>query len=665
AKSAKISPNREQKGVRINMMNEPVSDPKYIIFAGLTQDNFLKTGNSIKFLQRENYQKLYRSVYGIDPDLTLVENFKIFTSGNVEKVAFFVPQWGDEVIPSTKIDDLLKLFPAQNAKIEIVTDIKEYDLNEQEDLTREFNYSIKDLINNKDHLKEVQVYKEIKSLANDEFSINYTSENVERNLSSASRIESFMSCPAKFVHDLNLKYNEIESQMPFTKGNFFHNVTEHFVNYYKGKELILAEKFDPVKNDFLWRKEISNTALNFFSEYYFGSIDKDHERYTSSFDLLKDKIKESRIDEEIDKYFKDQMENNPFGNHMFTKQKYTIINFIARLILQMGPTPVSVTKSFLTEVKFCNMEVCNDPEIKISEGYIDLMFIDIDKKVQIIDIKSTKKFKKFEEEIENYQRVQILLYREAVYKQMNGTGGVDFDVSPGWRNPDCGILPKDYFTVNNASGEISSYYLSNESPYFESCDDEDYSKFLTKLKERLGDHQKFVSMENSNCEYCSLGASCPNNEQSKFERIDRFKPTFENPLPIPEFKEIKDSSSESKPKEYIMFSGEKDEAIKATDSVIISAGAGAGKTEVLSSKYVHLLVYEDIDIENIVCITFTKKAAGEMQNRIYRKLDEVIQSGLFVASDRTNDINEYKMTEKQIAKLIQSKDKFFDKNLIS
>ncbi|MDA3838501.1 MAG: UvrD-helicase domain-containing protein, partial [Candidatus Delongbacteria bacterium] len=666
AKSAKITPNKEQKGVRINMMNEPVSDSKYIIFAGLTQDNFLKTGNSIKFLQRENYQNLYKSVYGIDPDLTLVENFKIFTSGNIEKVAFFVPQWGDEVIPSTKIDDLLKLFPAQKAKIKIITDIKEYNLNEQEDLTQEFNYSINDLINNKDHLKEIQVYKQIESLANDEFSINYTDGNIEKYLSSASRIESFMSCPAKFVHDLNLKYNEIESQMPFTKGNFFHDVTEHFIRFYKGKELLSENDYNDLVGILTNNKtpdKIAAKRYGEFSEYYWTEIS--NEKFTEVYKILNEKIKVSGVDEEIEKYYKEQMENNPYANHKLVKQKYAIINFLARLIMQMGPTPVSVTNSFTTEVKFCDMIVSTDHEIKIGEGYIDFMFIDNKQTVQIIDIKSTIKFKKYNEEIENYQRVQILLYREAVLKQMNGIGGVDFDVSPGWRNPDCGILPKDYFTVNNASGEISSYYLSNESPYLESCDDEDYSIFLTKLNERLGNHKKFFSIANSNCEYCSLGASCPNNEQSKFEKIEGFEPDLNEPLPIPEFKEIISSSNEPKAKEYIMFSGEKDKAIKASENVIIAAGAGAGKTEVLSSKYVHLLVYEDIDIENIVCITFTKKAAGEMQNRIYRKLDTVIQSKIFVASDRTNDINKYKMTEKQITKLVQSKNKFFEKNLIS
>ncbi|MBN2789376.1 MAG: UvrD-helicase domain-containing protein [Candidatus Delongbacteria bacterium] len=666
SKSAKICPNREQKGVRINMMNEPVSGSRFLIFSGLTQENFLKTGNSIKFLQKENYQKFYNGIFGIQPDDTLIENFRIFTSGDIENVSFFIPQWGDEFIPSTRLDEILSLHDKVIADIKILTDETGYGFENAKELkNREFNYGIKDLLSDRSVLKDIEINEDRSVEQKEQFSITFTGENIESNLSSASRIETFMSCSAKFVHELNLQYNEIESQMPYTKGNFFHDITEKFIRYYKGKELIAESEFNKLLDEFSYRNNISNTMLDYFSEYYFDSIDENHERYRSVFSDLKSKIQTSGIDKHMDDYYTNQMKNNPFGSHMYNKQKYGIINFIARLILQMGPTPAEVTKSFETEVKFCDMVVSTEPLIKIAEGYIDFMFVDIKNRVQIVDIKSTKKFKDFEEEIENYQKVQILLYRKAVLKQMNGTGGVNFNVTPGWRNPECGILKDDYFSANNASGEISSYYLSNESPYFLSCDEEDYSKFLTVLKNRLNDHKKFTSIVNSNCEYCSLGPSCPDNEQSKFEKIPGFVPECKESLPIPEFQHIS-SGPDGNSRDYILFSGEKDKAIRTTDSVIISAGAGAGKTEVLSSKYIHLLVNEtETDIENIVCITFTKKAAGEMQNRIYRKLDEVIQSRLFVAADLGDNIQNYILSDRQIEKLKKCKNKFFDKNLIS
>ena len=49
---------------------------------------------------------------------------------------------------------------------------------------------------------------------------------------------------------------------------------------------------------------------------------------------------------------------------------------------------------------------------------------------------------------------------------------------------------------------------------------------------------------------------------------------------------------------------------------LIVAGAGSGKTRVLTSRVVHIINEKKAWPSQILCVTFTNKAAKEMQNRI-------------------------------------------------
>ena len=63
------------------------------------------------------------------------------------------------------------------------------------------------------------------------------------------------------------------------------------------------------------------------------------------------------------------------------------------------------------------------------------------------------------------------------------------------------------------------------------------------------------------------------------------------------------------------------QASAPSDTVWLSANAGSGKTRVLTDRVARLLL-GGVEPQHILCLTYTKAAATEMQNRLFRRLGE-------------------------------------------
>jgi ATP-dependent helicase/nuclease subunit A len=74
------------------------------------------------------------------------------------------------------------------------------------------------------------------------------------------------------------------------------------------------------------------------------------------------------------------------------------------------------------------------------------------------------------------------------------------------------------------------------------------------------------------------------------------------------------------PLRKMQFTLDQGAAIEPSSSIWVSASAGTGKTQVLTARVLRLLFEPGVQPENILCVTFTKAAAAEMQQRIFDTL---------------------------------------------
>jgi ATP-dependent helicase/nuclease subunit A len=68
-----------------------------------------------------------------------------------------------------------------------------------------------------------------------------------------------------------------------------------------------------------------------------------------------------------------------------------------------------------------------------------------------------------------------------------------------------------------------------------------------------------------------------------------------------------------------------EDALDFSSNILLTANAGSGKTFVLSKRFVEILLNDNTELDGIVAITFTDKAAGELNKRIAAEIEARIK----------------------------------------
>lgn len=85
---------------------------------------------------------------------------------------------------------------------------------------------------------------------------------------------------------------------------------------------------------------------------------------------------------------------------------------------------------------------------------------------------------------------------------------------------------------------------------------------------------------------------------------------------------------ESNEKIFLNLNEKQVETVKTTEGYVrVVAGAGSGKTRALTSRYAYIVEGLGINPSNILCVTFTNKAAQEMRKRVRRIIGEEKDTG--------------------------------------
>ena len=628
-------------GVVLVKTGEYVPDCRFIYFVDLEEKTFLKDKMPNLLLSADEHDSFNKEVYGMTKEEHLREWFGYAVS-SAQRTVFVIPRYDEGTVISEYVENVLRLFPPQERTVTVTG-------GEVEDFKHKFYRTFDDVKyeNEEPVMAEVSDIRRFIPAVKKGDPLDFVLDH----LGSATRIEAFMKCPARFVFDNQQIPVQIEDKIHFTRGNAFHLFCETFF----AKHTVKAFK-------------MANPALVQDIAAYLSGLPCGSELadYLDTMDV-------KGIFEDVKaKYSELELKDTDL---------LTYTSFVCRLMKEYMADCDSST--IRIEVFFGGMPVLERPDVHVSEGYIDMMFRTITGRVILMDFKSGE-IGEYADDVRNFSNVQLLIYSHMVKNALESRDFSVFQPTPEQYDSmkekgkdDSSILEPGYFETVPEDAKVEAYYVSYKGQDgFKAVNgiagaDDPFAEFQERLTKRLelATENIFFPTNNKDCRFCPLNAFCPDRESSLgldmlYEELD-LQPPFLNNYPVPSPEPEQDNSDDNLVRIIQFAKGDKRKAVSdTTHDIIISAGAGAGKTEVLTTRYLNLLLNTEAKLENILCITFTEKAAGEMKKRIFAKLQDTISLGAFYSVPPAPG-KDYRLTEKQLDKLKDVRRNFFRKNRIS
>lgn len=632
-------------GIVLAKLGEYIPRCRYIYFADLEEHSFLKDKMPNLLLSSDEHDDFNTKVYGRTKEEHLKEWFKESVA-QADRTIFVIPFYDEGTVISEYAENALRLFPMEKRTVTVVG-------GDVEAFEHKFFRTFKDVEweNAAPEMAPAPQAPSFEPRVDDGNPLEF----VLGHMGAATRIEAFMKCPARFIYECRQPELQMQNEIHFTKGNAFHMFCE----------LFFAKRSIKIFN--ITNANLQQEIASYLSKLPCNSELSDYFDSMDVWELFK-KVSDKYPDLEL----KDT-------------DLLTYLVFVCRCMKDLMKDCDS--SSIRLEVFIGGTTVLDDPQVLVGEGYIDMMFRTDDGGIVLVDFKSGD-IGEYADDVNSFSNVQLLIYSHIVKQALEYKDFSVFQPTDDQKvrmkdkgKDESSILEDGYFDSIEKDAPVEAYYLSfkNTKDGFKAVSGiADCSFPVNGFREKLGtllsqaDGNVFKPSYNKDCGFCPLNPFCPDRESGQsldaiYEKLDLKSPFFQE-YPVPEAMPAAAKKESDKTVKIIQFAeGSKYAAVgDFDDDIIISAGAGAGKTEVLTTRYLNLLVNTKADLDNILCITFTEKAAGEMKKRIFAKLRDTLSLGAFYSAppDGTGS-GQYKLSEAQIQKLQKVKKDFFRKNRIS